>query len=87
MLALSKILKDKGINFYQSGKFNLDSTFYESFQDEGEVFDQVFETDHKDGDIISLTGNIPKSLFKYFWMALERHIKSEIPPLIINSFQ
>ncbi|ADG81313.1 hypothetical protein [Thermincola potens] len=66
MLALSKILKDKGINFYQSGKFNLDSTFYESFQDEGEVFDQVFETDHKDGDIISLTGNIPKSLFKYF---------------------
>ena len=66
MLSLAKILKSKGIIVYQSDKFNLDDSYYESFQDEGEGFTEVFETDYKEGDIITLSGNIPKSLFKYF---------------------
>lgn len=38
-------LKEKGITFYQSERFNLDTFYFESYQDEGELFEKtgIFE--------------------------------------------
>lgn len=67
MLPLHSIFAAKGIRFYHSDKFNLDTMYHdEPFQDQSDQFDCVFETDHKDGDIVQLEGSIPRSLFKYF---------------------
>jgi len=43
------VLKQKGIIFYQSDRFNLDSFYFESYQDEGELFEKIgiFEDDNK----------------------------------------
>lgn len=60
------VLKQKGITFYQSERFNLDSFYYESYQDEGELFEKtvIFEDGNKDLRKVKIPTKT--SLFKYF---------------------
>lgn len=62
------VLKEKGITYYQSERFNLDSFYFDTYQDEGEFFEKIviFEDDNKRGKIIKIEPRIRTSLFKYF---------------------
>lgn len=60
------VLKQKGITFYQSDRFNLDSFYFESYQDKGELFEKtgIFEDDNNKCKKVEIRTSL--SLFKYF---------------------
>lgn len=68
MNKLLNILKEKGITFYQSEKYNMDSFYFETYQDEGVLFEKagVFETDNSQGKSVRIESTIKSSHFKYF---------------------
>ncbi|MBI3378038.1 MAG: hypothetical protein HY035_06535 [Nitrospirae bacterium] len=62
------VLKEKGITYYQSERYNLDSFYFDNYQDEGELFEKtgIFEDENKQGKIIKVEPKTTTSLFKYF---------------------
>lgn len=68
MSKLLSILKLKGIKFYQSDRYNLDSIAFDTYQDDGEVFPEniIFETHNKSGNFVDVKTTGDWSLFKYF---------------------
>jgi len=62
------VLKEKGITYYPSERFNLDSFYFDTYQDEGELFEKIgiFEDNNKRGEIVKIEPRINTSLVKYF---------------------
>lgn len=48
------VLREKGITYYQSERYNLDSFYFDRYQDEGELFEKsgIFEDHNRQGKII-----------------------------------
>lgn len=63
-----EVLREKGITCYQSERYNLDSFYFDNYQDEGELFEKtgIFEDENKQGKIIKVEPKTNTSLFKYF---------------------
>lgn len=84
-------LREKGIIFYQSERYNLDSFYFDSYQDEGELFEKagIFEEGNKRGRIIKVEPKTSTSLFKYFldgsrrtYRVAEAEIDGKLVPVI-----
>jgi hypothetical protein len=62
------VLRGKGITYYQSERYNLDSFYFDNYQDEGELFEktEIFEDGNRQGKIIKVEPKTNTSLFKYF---------------------
>lgn len=68
MRKILEVLREKGITYYQSERYNLDSFYFDNYQDEGELFEKsgIFEDENKQGKVIKVEPKTNTSLFKYF---------------------
>ena len=85
------VLREKGITYYQSERYNLDSFYFDTYQDEGELFSKtgIFEDENKKGKTIKLEPRTSTSLFKYFldgsrrtYRIAEAEISDKLMPVI-----
>ena len=68
MSKIIQLFKDKGLTCFTTDRFNLDSFFFEPYQDEGQEFEpnKVFETENRAGKLIDIELLTNNSNFSYF---------------------